>query len=113
MFNSRVLCTTNLKNFLLSLEQDRIGTAFNVVDGFASGILGVLCVGFSPSETFNELCDVLDFISNQVTGVRKPMALKGGIAAEESEGDAKTLNGIRMTVKYLADRLKGRTQDKP
>ncbi|GMH38300.1 hypothetical protein BSKO_06184 [Bryopsis sp. KO-2023] len=89
--------------------QDRIGTAFNVADGFATGVLGVLCVGLSPFEAFNELSDVLDFISGQVGGVRKQLGLSSGLT--DGDGDAKSFNGIRMTVKYLAERLQ--TANKP
>lgn len=46
--------------------QERVGTAFNLMDSFASGVLGILCVGHSPQEAFRELADALDFISRQV-----------------------------------------------
>ena len=44
----------------------QVGTAFNLVDSFASGVLGILCVGHSPHEAFRELATALDFISRQV-----------------------------------------------
>ena len=47
-----------------------MGTAFNLVDSFASGVLGILCVGHSPHEAFRELATALDFISRQVSNIK-------------------------------------------
>lgn len=51
--------------------QDRVGTAFNVVDAFASGVIGVMTVGKSPVEAFAEMRNVLDFVAALTKVVKK------------------------------------------
>mmetsp|Transcript_18516 Transcript_18516/g.44379 ORF Transcript_18516/g.44379 Transcript_18516/m.44379 type:complete len:305 (-) Transcript_18516:177-1091(-) len=46
--------------------QDRVGTAFVLVDSFASGVLGLLAVGRSELPALRFLADALDFIQLQL-----------------------------------------------
>lgn len=87
--------------------QDRLGTVFNINDDFTSGLLGVLCVGVSPFDAFNELCDVLDFVSSEhgdskQVGNHDDRGTSG--ARYSGRGD---FSAIRATVRYLAERLRG------
>ncbi|KAK3248759.1 hypothetical protein CYMTET_41786 [Cymbomonas tetramitiformis] len=77
--------------------QERVGTAFSLVDSFASGVMGVICVGHSPQEAFRELANALDFIARQV-----------GPSEGDDSPDALEENNFRCihsTIKYLADKL--------
>jgi len=74
------------------------GTIFNLYDSFASGTIGLLCVGRSPHEAFNELAGALDFIARQV-GPGTPASVEDGEVAN-------TFHHTLSTIKYLADKLK-------
>jgi len=46
--------------------QDKIGTAFVLVDSFAAGVIGMLCVSKSPAGSLRLLAEGLDFIQLQL-----------------------------------------------
>ena len=76
---------------------ERCGTAFNLMDSFASGVLGMLCVGHTPQEAFRELAGALSFISKHV-GQEEDRDREGG-------GAEHTFRAVHTTIKYLADKL--------
>ena len=46
--------------------QERVGSAFMLVDSLAGGMLGVLCVGRTPRGALKAMNNSLQFISDQV-----------------------------------------------
>jgi len=75
--------------------QDRLGTVFNVIDSFASGVLGIISVGRTPYESFAELSEVLEFMGTEL-----------GTRGIETDSDVQGFKNIYSTFKYLADRLR-------
>lgn len=44
---------------------ERSGTVFNLMDSFASGVLGIVTIGKSPLDSLRKFADTLDFIQKQ------------------------------------------------
>eukprot|EP00873_Tetraselmis_striata_P045624 jgi/Tetstr1/465888/TSEL_010505.t1 len=68
---------------------------FNVIDSFASGVLGIISVGRTPYESFAELSEVLEFMGTEL-----------GTRGIETDSDVQGFKNIYSTFKYLADRLR-------
>lgn len=87
------------------MVQEQIGTAFDIADDVAHGVLGVLCAGLSPYEAFDELCDVLDFVSDQV--IHSPNTHNKRVGnTSDFAADTTAFERIKMTINYLAGKLK-------
>ena len=91
--------------------EGRSGTVFSLVDSFASNVLGVLCVGATPGESFRELAAGLDFIARQIgPGIdtsRPPGAPHRGDEEEEEAEVGTPFRLVHSTVKFLAAQLGG------
>lgn len=77
--------------------QDRVGTAFVLVDALAGGVMGVLCAGRNSRDSASALTRTLEFISSQV-GARAPRSE----FEEEESNFADILAMMRREGKALA-----------
>ena len=68
---------------------------FNLIDSFASGVLGFISVGRSSYEAFAELAEVMQFMSNE-------LGPKGMLADDDEQG----FRNVHATFKYLTERLR-------
>lgn len=68
---------------------------FNLMDSFASGVLGIVSVGRSPYESFAELSEVLQFMNSAL-----------GSKGMEVETEDQGFKNIYATFKYLAERIR-------
>ena len=89
--------------------EGRSGTVFSLVDSFASNVLGIVCVGATPGESFRELAAGLDFIARQI-GPGIDTSRPPGAPHREDEEEAEVGTPFRLvhsTVKFLATQLGG------
>jgi hypothetical protein len=56
---------------------NRTGTAFNLMDSFAGGVLGILAVGPSRLDALRKFTDCMDFVQKQVWDWEGRMRIQG------------------------------------
>ena len=76
----------------------KVGTAFNLLDSFTSGVMGVVSVSHNPVHAFQELAQALDFLAKLV-GTNNAIQLK-------QDPDAETLRRAHSTIKFISERLR-------
>ena len=76
----------------------KVGTAFNLLDSFTSGVMGVVSVSHNPVHAFLELAQALDFLAKLV-GTNNAMQL-------QQDPDAETLRRAHSTIKFISERLR-------
>eukprot|EP01025_Chloroclados_australasicus_P054630 TRINITY_DN64872_c0_g1_i1.p2 TRINITY_DN64872_c0_g1~~TRINITY_DN64872_c0_g1_i1.p2 ORF type:complete len:164 (+),score=18.20 TRINITY_DN64872_c0_g1_i1:28-492(+) len=89
-----------INGFCFDMEE-RLGTAFNLMQCMCGGVLGILCVGWSQYDALSELAQVMDFLMAMVND-------RSVMATRHAHGGDGNLIVLHATIKYLVDKLKPR-----